>query len=313
MVKQWVSHFRASDRGHTYDVQTYPASESLHYFYGFVLPIPVPRRHPCPTTLSEKDFRLFAAIVNEDGLDEGFQKSTIMQYCHDFVKGLAKNATPPSELFDLAFENPKCIRGVDRVRFFHARGTNLISLVLQIPNVPWDLTVTNAIDALFLCRLEASMTELELCHVLLQRGVQFHTLLPISSRNARLSPILPVILPIRGAGYMFTARDYDAYVQERAALLRSARVRRAALMMGGIVWRLVVSEVSFSEALHGPTTATTVHGHGLFVPSSKSEYNYCDDTLSDSEAEVISGRIYCYTGTRLSVLFFRHEFILILL
>jgi hypothetical protein len=67
-------------------------------------------------------------------------------------------------------------------------------------------------------------------------------------------------------------------------------------MTGGIVWRLVVSEVSFPEALHGPTTATTIHGRGLFVPSPKSDYNYCDDTLSESEAEAISGRIYCYTG-----------------
>ncbi len=77
-----------------------------------------------------------------------------------------------------------------------------------------------------------------------------------------------MILPIRGAGYAFTATDYDAYIQERAALLRSARVRRAALMTGGIVWRLVISEVSSSESLHGPTTATTIHGRGLFVPAS---------------------------------------------
>jgi hypothetical protein len=227
-----------------------------------------------------------------------------MQYCHDFVKGLQKNATPPNELFDLAIGNPKCIRGVDRVRFLCKRGTNLISLVLPSPNVPWDLTVTNAIDALFLCRLGASMTELELCYVLIQRGVQFHTLLPISSRDARPSPIPRTILPIRGAGYVFTATDYAAYVQERAALLRSPRLRRAALMTGGIVWRLVVSEVSFSDALHGPTTATTIHGRGLFLPSSKPDYDYCDDTLSESEAEAISGRIYCYTGMRLSVLFF---------
>ncbi len=73
-------------------------------------------------------------------------------------------------------------------------------------------------------------------------------------------------------------------------------------MMGGIVRRLVVSEVSFPEALHGPTTATTIHGRGLFVPSPKSDYNYCDDTLSESEAEAISGRIYCYTGMRLWII-----------
>ena len=73
-----------------------------------------------------------------------------------------------------------------------------------------------------------------------------------------------MILSIRGAGYVFTATDYDSYVQERAAVLQSARLRRAALMTGGIIWCLIVSEVSFSEALHGPTTATTIHGHGFF-------------------------------------------------
>ena len=218
-VMRWVPRFRAPDRAHTYDVQTYPATEILHHFYGFVPPIPVPKRHPHQATLSEKDFRLFTAIVNEDVLDEGFRDSTIMQYCHEFVKGLQKNATPPNELFDLAIGNPKCIRGVNHVRFLRKRGTNLISLVLPVPNVPWDLTVTNAIDALFLCRLGASMTELELCYVLLQRGVQFHTLLPISSRDARPSSIPRTILPIRGAGYVFTATDYAAYVQEWAALL----------------------------------------------------------------------------------------------
>ena len=71
-VTRWVPHFRAPDRAHTYDVQTYPATEILHHFYGFVPPIPVPRKHPRPAILSEKDFHLFAANVNEDGLDSGF-------------------------------------------------------------------------------------------------------------------------------------------------------------------------------------------------------------------------------------------------
>jgi hypothetical protein len=74
-------------------------------------------------------------------------------------------------------------------------------------------------------------------------------------------------------------------------------------MAGGIVWRLVVSEVSFSEALHGPTTATTIHGRGLFVPASKPDYSFCDDSLSESEAEAICGRIYCYTGMKVSLFF----------
>ena len=293
---RWVPRFRAPDRAHTYDVETYPATEILHHFFGFVSPIPVPRRHPHPSTLTEKDFRLFAAIINEVDLDEDFRNSTIMQFCHDFVKGLGQNRTPPNELFDLAIGNPMSIRGGDRIRSLRRRGSD-ISLVLPAgsANAPWDLTVTNSIDALFLCRLERSMSEMELCHALIQQGIQFRTLLPISATS---SPIPPMILSVRGAGYVFTATDYDAYVQERAALLRSARLRRAALMTGGIIWCLVVSEVSFSEVLHGPTTATTIHGRGFFLPSGNPSYAFCDDMLTKSEAEAICGRVNCYTGAQ---------------
>ncbi len=109
-----------------------------------------------------------------------------------------------------------------------------------------------------------------------------------------------MVLPIRSAGYVFTATDYDAYVQEQAALLRSTQLCRAALMTGGIIWCLVVSEVSFSEALHSPTIATTIHGRELFVQASKPDYSFCDDTLTESETEAICGHIYCYTGTKVS-------------
>jgi len=134
----------------TYDVTSYTPTETLHYYFGFVPPLPVPRKHPKPVNLTQKDYQLFAAIVNADRLDEGFQHSTIMQYCHQFVKGLERKSVPPNELFDSAIGNPKCLRGVDRIRFICARG-GYFSLVLPAANatVPWDLTVTNSIDALF--------------------------------------------------------------------------------------------------------------------------------------------------------------------
>jgi hypothetical protein len=302
---RWEPHFRAPDSAHTYDVETYPATEVLHYFFGFVPPIPVPRKHPRPIRLTDKDYQLFAAIDDLRELDEGFRDSTIMQYCHQFVMGLQRNNTPPNELFNLALGNPKCLLGVERLRCFRRRGDNLFSLLLpaRVACVPWDLTVTNAIDVLFLCRLDGSMSEIELCHVLIQRGMQFHTLLLISRRQVGPSPIPPRVLPVRGAGYVFSKIDYDAYIEERVELLRNTRVRQAALMTGGIVWRLVVSEVSFPEVFHGPTTATTIHGLGLFLTSPKADYSVCDDLLAPSEAEALSGRVYCYTGMRFLILF----------
>lgn len=112
---RWEPYFRAPDRAHSYDVGTSPATEILHYFFGFVPPLPVPQKHPRFVNLTEKDYKLFAAIVDEDGLDAGFRDSTIMQYCHQFVKGLERNNTPPNELFDLAIGNPKYLGGVNRI------------------------------------------------------------------------------------------------------------------------------------------------------------------------------------------------------
>ena len=297
-VARWEAHFTAQDRAHSYDVQAYPATEILHYFFGFVPPIPVPRKHPRPVKLTDKDFKLFAAIVNQERLEEVFQDSTIMQYCHQFVSGLERNRSPPNELFDLAVGNPRSVAGVRRIRSFVKRCNNVYSLALPAAeaNVPWDLTVTSAMDALFLCRLDPSMTDLELCHVLIQRGVQFHTLLPISKTRVTPFPILPRVLPIRGAGYVFGKTDYDAYLEERVGLLRSTRICRAALMRGGIAWRLVVSEVSFPEVFQGPTTATTIHGQGMFLAYPAADYVLCDDELMKTEAEALSGLVFCYTG-----------------
>ena len=117
-------------------------------------------------------------------------------------------------------------------------------------------------NALFLCWLKVPMSEMELCHVLIQQGTQFCTLLLISSTS---SPIPLIILPIRVASYVFMATDYNTYVQKRAVLLQSAHFHCAALMTGGIIWHLFISEVSFSEALHGPMMATMIHGHGFFT------------------------------------------------
>ena len=131
-------------------------------------------------------------------------------------------------------------------------------------SVPAGHSKVLAIDALFLCRLDSTLTDYELCRILIQRGIEFHTLLPCTTSPS----ILPhLTLPVRSPGYQFTKNDYVAYLEERTALLRIPRVRRAALMKGGIVWRLVISRASFTDVLHGPTTSATLYGQGISFPT----------------------------------------------
>jgi len=99
------------------------------------------------------------------------------------------------------------------------------------------------------------MTEVEICRLMIQRGMQFRTFLPVSSRQVEPSAIPPLVLPIRTAGYVFGKTDYDAYVEERVELIRNARLRRAALMTGSIVWRLVAHRIQeltifYQDILH---------------------------------------------------------------
>jgi len=123
-----------------------PSPDTILYFFGFVPPIPQ------PVDLTEKDCRLFAAIVNLDGLNEGFRDSTMMQYCNQFVKGLERGGALPNEIFDLAIGNPK-----------YLSEANISTLAFN------DQCFVGfggyELDRPFLRRLEAQMSELELCQM----------------------------------------------------------------------------------------------------------------------------------------------------
>jgi hypothetical protein len=97
-------------------------------------------------------------------------------------------------------------------------------------------------------------------------------------------------------GYKFTQDDYFAYEQERAALLRDPRIARAALLRGGIVWRLAVATLSFDDVLDGPTTAATLRRQGVVLKTSDASVDLCDDGLSKLELDIICGLHHCLTG-----------------
>ena len=285
----WIPRFQAPERAYVYDVGSYPATQMLYEFYGFTPPLPVPIKHQSPIPISDGVVKIFRAIVGMYSIDPGFEKSVIFQYCLEFLTSYAVNVSR-NELFDLSEGNRQPLAGCKRIKFL-CRHANLFIFDISLAEVPWQLAVTNPIDALFVCRLPPNLGPQEIARELYNRGVQFHTLLPCCSSP---SIIPPLPMPIRTSDYQFTKTDYLAYVQEREALLRKPRVARAALMQGGIVWRLVVSLVSFWDILRGPTSSVTLHGQGLLLLVQDAQLS--DDDLDPSELDKLCGVVYCYTG-----------------
>ena len=136
------------------------------------------------------------------------------------------------------------------------------------------------------------ITDFEVARELLYHGIQFCALLLVRSLPLSVTPAITV--PVRLPGYKFTEDDYFAYKQQRAALLSDPRVARAALLRGGIVWRLAVATLSFDDVLEGPTSTATLQRRGMVI---RTIWLTCvsDDGLSQRELDIICGLYHCFT------------------
>ncbi|KAG6903714.1 hypothetical protein DXG01_015415, partial [Tephrocybe rancida] len=162
--------------------------------------------------------------------------------------------------------------------------------------VPWKLTVTTASNALLVCRLDRKFRELDIANYLLHHGIPFRTL--ISSENASRAtrePPPPCVLPVRLSDAQFGVKDYDHYARHRDALLNQPRAR-AAVLRGGITWRLSAPVVSFSSVLQGPTGWSPLSGTMLTARDMTTNEIFLDDTLTDVEFDLICGTYVCHTG-----------------
>jgi hypothetical protein len=294
---QLVSLLQASDAARSFDFQAPPYSQVLSEFFGFVPPLPLPTTHPSPIPHTDSRVKLFRSLLGIM-LEPQFLDSVLSQYCFEFLSSFSKLAlsVPRNELFDLSTGNRMSLDGTRRFHRLQKVDTNIFLLDLDEKDatVPWRIATTNSIDALLLCRLDPTFNDYKLCVELLRRGVHFHTLLPLQVPGPAKIPT--IFIPVRLSGYEFTSDDYKAYLRERESLLRNPRIARAALMRGGIIWRLVVSQVSVSEVLHGPTAAVTLHKQGIAVPSTESGICLWDDTLDDTELNSLCGLVHCHTG-----------------
>ena len=141
----------------------------------------------------------------------------------------------------------------------------------------WDLVVEKATDVLECLRRSWGPDATAISEAFLARGIPFRTLVPV--------PPTAVAPPLNNKPInRELAADYALYEQRLAELLQGPR-GRAALMQGGIAWRLARDVLGDNVVMAGPrpfncqSWVVNVDGTGRFY----------DDVLSEDEEYILCG------------------------
>ena len=276
-------------------VETYNTTSILHSIFGFIYPNSASPQTAAASIDGPTKKKLQVSV----GLDEDeveFLQSPLAHPALEFLDRLADaKCSPSAESSDLVGGS---LRNVDRLRQLRAVGSLYVFNFKTDATLPWMIGVATAAIALYIVRLDSRFNDHEISRHLLHRGIAFHTVLPLRKVPKSSIP-RPIFSSIRSPGYVFTIEDFNAYIHRRDSLLRSPR-GRAALLKGGIVWRLAVETIGVDECLEGPSVETIVHRRGLVHPTADPSVDLCDDDLSTDELDLICGVYECLTGKLLS-------------
>jgi len=92
--------------------------------------------------------------------------------------------------------------------------------------------------------------------------------------------------------YVFQLADYSAYEDARQEVFVQP-FGRAAVLVGGVIWRLAVDTIGAEAALQGPTMHAHEFGDLVTDPAGK---QFVDDALSEDEMDLLCGKYVIYTG-----------------
>ncbi|PBK65546.1 hypothetical protein ARMSODRAFT_891747 [Armillaria solidipes] len=109
-------------------------------------------------------------------------------------------------------------------------------------------------------------------------------------------------IPYRPMGFQPELSDYAYYVRKRRALLEDPSVARAALMCGGLIWRIAMEHVGDAEfILSGPGGDMSRYGecHKIQGPGpggggGGGDYNLWEESLTKDQIDLLCGvyRVY---------------------
>jgi len=277
--------------------QAYEMATILREVYGFAFN-PSVSTSSKPGGIGADDFaskKRMQVSVGIDRDEQDFFASPLAQPALEFLN-LFKESESAPVMSDLSQRNPMSLEKSPMLRFLirPVKGLYMFDFGDRATR-PWMLAVEKAAVAMYIVRMDPAWTDYEIARSLVHRGIAFYTMRALPCIHS--TPI-PHTEPttIRPPGYQFTVDDYRAYSRRREALLLGTPRGRAALLKGGIIWRLAVETLNLEKSLDGPSTEVVVHRRGKIYPTNNPTLDFCDDDLSTDELDDICGINYVLTG-----------------
>jgi hypothetical protein len=267
-----------------------PFINRLIYRYGFV---PPENETPAPLDIEKIQF---AFAAEKEPLDERYHKAAT-----DFVQGISAGS-PVGNLWDLSHSNPAHLpiplsplsaeMPLTVVPVKHARGMMYWIKPFEDTRKSdgFDLYVDDPITAVEILRRRYPSV-LRAAQHMVETGRSFRTLIP-KPTDVSIGPIATPQLPHRHNDFSFSRHHFREYEQMRELFFSNHQHLRAALLAGGIIWRLALEELGIDPALWGPSEATKYAFEIL------SEFgDFVDDGLTVEEMDFICGVYYVYGST----------------
>ncbi|KAG1769976.1 hypothetical protein EV702DRAFT_1202643 [Suillus placidus] len=209
----------------------------------------------------------------------------------------------PPDLWDLG-PNPSLSTSNAHIRVSYVQQPKqrfyIIEPRLSFSLVPWKLAVSDAITAVMCLRRDWGSDILTIARNLLEKGIAIKTLLPMSVSPRARRPLTE--LHTYSLGHVYPPNnnklprfrpvyaDYIVYEQHHHEFMNQPRAR-AALLHGGLVWRLALHSLGFDvlpSVLDGISREAVPFGLMLDVNSQ----TYFDDELSEEEVDFMCGTYY---------------------
>ncbi|KAF8627653.1 hypothetical protein AX15_004346 [Amanita polypyramis BW_CC] len=285
--------------------------EILYYRYGFVLQEsdPVDESQVASdsqgnadtlNSLSadiEKQWRVLTKLVASSmaampGVVKPVQLA--VSFINTFIE---KGCTPSLEIYSMWDLSTECdyplhgIMGKSQLQVMRQSNDKAIHYVISPKKDNsrhfWTLIIRDPITVLEIMRRNLNPKIESVVNFLTHSGIPFNTVMPSNTYppppRSILSP--PVSLGVRLRSFIPDPMEYRLYEAARDDFLRGP-FGRAALLKGGIIWRLAKGTVPIHEVFNGPTRLAKDFGQLVLVSNGQ---DMIDDNLSDDQSELISG------------------------
>lgn len=268
-----------------------PFLQVLETWFGFA-----PEYQEGPVSQNWADALMTFGVTTEiPGNTSGSQLISITEY-HDHIITAHAAVSELSDLYPNHRDHQRLLHSAPHfeLRILQAEGKPLYIVGLAnhketIENQWYVLAFTDAATVLAVFRSQWATGMLATVRGLVARGARFQTV-----RYCRLvkAPNPPTwdedAAGLRLSGYKFTVQDYQHYMAKCRAILRGSNAR-AALLAGGIIWRLALDFVDIKRATEGPSQVARGEGK---VYARDGEHFLYDDVLDANTAAILCG-MYC--------------------